>query len=188
MGIEIGKRSLLGLNFRMNELTGAYVLAQFRKIDRLIEGLHRVKDSYKQKISGKPGISFRKLNDPKGECATLLTVLLPSKEIADRVCADLGTKTISHSGWHVYSNMEQILDKKQLNPGPPFRSTEFPTDVEYRKGMLPNTDRILERAINISIGVIDAGLGSGFGVNPLSSETEIAEKAEKFVSTVGKYL
>ena len=97
-------------------------------------------------------------------------------------------KTISHSGWHVYNNMEQILEQKQLNPGPPFRSKEFPADVEYRKGMLPRTDKILERAINISIGVIDAGLGSGFGVNPKSSDDEIAAKADAFVLAVAKHL
>lgn len=188
MGIEIGKRSLLGLNFRMNELTGAYVLAQFRKLDRLLEGLHRIKDAYKARIQGKPGIAFRRLNDPRGECATLLTVLLPSKAVADKVCDDLGTKTISHSGWHVYSNMEQILEKKQLNPGPPFRSKEFPTEVEYRKGMLPRTDDILERAINISVGVIDAGLGSGFGVNPKSGDEEIAAMADAFAAAVAKHL
>jgi dTDP-4-amino-4,6-dideoxygalactose transaminase len=188
MGIEIGKRSIIGLNFRMNELTGAYVLAQFRKLDHLLAGLHRVKDAYKKRLENKPGIAFRRLNDPAGECATLLTVLLPSKEIAAKVCAELGTKTVSQSGWHVYNLMEQILEKKQLNAGPPYRSTEFPTDVEYHAGMLPKTDDLLSRAINISIGVIDAGLGSGFGVNPHSTEEEIAEKAEKFIAAVAKHL
>ena len=188
MGIEIGNRSVIGLNFRMNEITGAFVLAQFRKLDQLLERLHEVKNTYKSIIEGHRGIQFRKLNDPKGECGTLLTVLLPDKESAEKICNDLGTKTIAYSGWHVYNNMEQILGKKQLNPGPPFRSEEFKTDVEYSKGMLPQTDSILERAINISIGVIDAGLSSGFGVNPLSNRKEIEEKANRLLETVSKYV
>ncbi len=186
-GVEVGNRSVIGWNFRMNELTAAFLLAQFRKIDRLKEGLRRLKKRYKDKLQGVDGISFRKINDP-GECGTLLTVFLPTKEIADKVCGELGTTTIAHSGWHVYNNMEQILEKKQLTPGPPFRSEEFPTDVKYYKGMLPQTDGILDRAINISIGVIDAGLGAAFGVNPMSTDDEVDTKADTFISTVRKYV
>jgi dTDP-4-amino-4,6-dideoxygalactose transaminase len=186
-GVEVGNRSVIGWNFRMTELTAAFLLAQFRKLDRLKAELKRVKTRYKDKIKDVPGISFRKIGDP-GECHTLLTVFLPTIEIADKVCADLGTKTISHSGWHVYSNMEQILGKKQLTAGPPFRSTEFPTDVEYSKGMLPQTDDLVARAVNISVGVIDAGLSSGFGVNPLSTDEEIDAKADLFIKTVKKYV
>ncbi len=186
-GVEVGNRSVIGQNFRMNELTAAFLIAQFRKLDRLIDGLKRVKKRYKDKLQGVRGITFRKINDP-GECGTLLTIFLPTKDIADKVCDDLGTATIAHSGWHVYNNMEQILEKKQLTPGPPFQSKEFPTDVEYSKGMLPQTDSILDRAINISIGVVDAGLGAGFGVNPMSSDTEIDEKAELLINIVRKYV
>ncbi len=186
-GVEVGNRSVIGWNFRMNELTAAFLLAQFRKLDRLKEGLQRLKKLYKDRLEGVDGISFRKINDP-GECATLLTVFLPTKEIADKVCGELGTKTIAHSGWHVYNNMEQILEKKQLTEGPPFRSKEFPTDVEYSKGMLPKTDALIERAVNISIGVVDAGLGSAFGVNPMSTEEEIDKKAESFIGAVKKHL
>jgi len=186
-GVEVGNRSVIGWNFRMNELTAAVLLAQFRKLNRLSEGLKRVKKRYKDKLKGIEGLSFRTLNDP-GECGSLLTVFLPTKEIADKVCAELGTKTIAHSGWHVYNNMEQILEKKQLTPGPPFQSKEFPTDVEYHKGMLQQTDSLLDRAINISIGVVDAGLGAGFGVNPMSSDDEIDKTADFFISTVRKYL
>lgn len=187
-GVEVGNRSVIGQNYRMNELTAAFILAQFRKLDKLLEGLHRVKGRYKAQIEGVEGITFRRINDEKGECATLLTVFLPSKEIADKVGQELGSKTVAHSGWHVYNNMEQLLEKKQLTPGPPFWSKEFPADVEYRKGMLPKTDGLLDRAINISVGVVDPGLGSGFGVNPLSSDEEIDEKAEKLIKIVKKYV
>ncbi len=188
-GLEVGNRSVVGQNFRMNELTGAVLLAQFRKLDMLVARLHSIKKRYKDILKKElPGLQFRKLNDEEGECATLLTVLLPSKEAADAVSVKLGTKTVSHSGWHVYNNMEQILGKKQLTAGPPFHSKEFPTDVEYRIGMLPQTDAILNRAINISIGVVDAGLGSGFGINPLSTDEEIDRKAMAFVAAAKEYL
>lgn len=181
-GLEVGNRSIVGQNFRMNELTGAVLLAQTRKLDGIIKHLHGIKKQFKDVLKAElPKLQFRTLNDEEGELGTLLTVLLPTKKDADTVAEKLGTKTISHSGWHVYNNMEQILGKKQLTAGPPFRSTEFPTDVVYEKGMLPQTDDILERAINISIGVVDAGLGAGFGIDPLSTDEQIRSKAMEFV-------
>ena len=38
---------------------------------------------------------------------------------------------------------------------------------------------ILERAVNISIGVVDGGLGAGFGINILSDEAEIQATIRK---------
>ena len=54
--------------------------------------------------------------------------------------------------------------------------------------MLPQTDNLLDRAINISIGVIDAGLGAAFGVNPISSDAEIDKKADLLIDVVRKYV
>mgnify|MGYP006274621901 CR=1 FL=1 len=187
MGLEIGKRSVIGTNFRMNELTAAVLLAQLRKLDDLIADLHRVKGKLKSRLKGLPGLEFRDIVDEEGECGSLLVVFLPDAQTAQNVAKDLGSKTISESGWHVYSNMEQILEKRQLTPGPPFESTEFPTDVEYKKGMLPQTDDLLARAVNLSVGVVDSGLGSGFGLHPKATEDEIDEVAERVTKAVKKY-
>jgi dTDP-4-amino-4,6-dideoxygalactose transaminase len=189
MGVEVGKRSIIGQNYRMNELTGAVSLAQFRKLDRILGKLREVKGRFKKAITGIPGVAFRRINDEAGECATLLTVFLPSRDRAEAVAKALGTTTVAHSGWHVYANMEQLLGKKTVvDRGPPFHSKEYPTAVEYRKGMLPKTDDILSRAVNISIGVVDAGLGAAFGVNILSPDAEVDRAAERFRQAAGKAL
>ena len=60
--------------------------------------------------------------------------------------------------------------------------------MEYSKGMLPKTDALLSRTINISIGVADVGLGSGFGVTILSDDNEVDRRIEQFRKTVKKYL
>jgi hypothetical protein len=46
----------------------------------------------------------------------------------------------------------------------------------------------LSRAINISIGVVDAGLGSGFGVGLKDDNAAIDEKVAILRRVVGKYL
>ncbi|HEV2353019.1 MAG TPA: DegT/DnrJ/EryC1/StrS family aminotransferase, partial [Puia sp.] len=109
LGVEVGTRQVLGLNFRMNELTAAVAVAQLRKIDRLIATLRAKKARFKELIAGAPGVRFRRLNDPAGECATLCTVIFDSRAQAKHVAKVLGSNTLDASGWHVYSNMEHVL-------------------------------------------------------------------------------
>jgi len=185
MGVEVGKRSVIGQNFRINELSAAVLLAQFRKLDAIIERLTALKSRFKKQIQGLAGLEFRKLNDPEGECHTLITVFLPDRRSADAVAEKLGTTTVAHSGWHVYNNMENILGMKTINPkNNPVKHPLYKGKAEYRKGMLPKTDALLERAINISVGVVDRGLGSAFGINLESSDAEVDRQAETFRKAV----
>ena len=184
-GVEIGNRSIIGQNFRMNEITGAVLIAQFRRLGDIISRLREIKTRLKSQIANIPGLQFRTLNDPAGECNTLLTVYLPTKEAAEKVAAKLGTTTVSKSGWHVYNNMEQILGKKMITEhGCPYNCSCYPCHQEYHKGMLPRTDDFLARAINISVGVVDRGLGSAFGIHPHSTEKEIDQKVAEFTEAV----
>ncbi len=50
----------------------------------------------------------------------------------------------------------------------------------HGKGAYPRTDDILSRTINLSVGVVDAGLGSGFGININSTDEEIDRVATEF--------
>lgn len=171
-GVEIGNRSFVGMNMRMNELTGAVALAQTRKLDEILNTLRTKKAMLKDMLTGLPHISFRTIND-EGECATLLTILFDTKELAERFCTMTGGKPIAYSGWHVYNNMEQVLNKTTA------AKTMNVNDRVYTKHMLPQTDAILDRAVNISVGVVDKGLGSGYGINIMSSEEEIKDIGNK---------
>jgi dTDP-4-amino-4,6-dideoxygalactose transaminase len=173
-GAEIGNRTLIGINMRMNELTGAFALGQLKKLDRILATLKEKKSKLKQAIQagGIRNMSFRRINDP-GECATLLTMQFESQEVAGHVARALDSKTVYYSGWHVYNNMEQLLAYCDAGGRQP-----------YRKHMLPNTDNILQRSINLSVGVVDPGLGADFGINVLSPDDEIYQKAETFIRLV----
>ncbi len=188
-GVEVGNRAVIGQNFRMTELNAAVLLAQFRKLDRIIRRLRTLKARFKEQIKDVKGLEFRRLNDPDGDCGTILTVFLPDKKSADAVAEKLNTTTVSHSGWHVYNNMENILNMHTINPrNNPLKNQHYKGKAEYRKGMLPQTDRLLERAINISVGVVDAGLGSAFGINLESTDEEVDRQAELFARTVESIL
>ena len=168
MGVEVGNRSIVGINMRMNELSGAVALAQTRKLPAILKTLREKKAMLKAQLQDLPGVGFRTIND-EGECATLLTLLFDTKELAAKYCEKAGTAPIARSGWHVYNNMEQVLDKKTWTDAHPFHQS----DRTYEKHMLPITDDILERAVNISVGVVDKGLGAGTGININSTEEEI---------------
>lgn len=179
-GVEVGNRSIVGMNMRINELTGAVALAQLRKLDNILLTLHEKKGKLKALLKGVPGLGFRVINDEEGECATLLTLLFPDKATADKFGAKIGAKTISYSGWHVYNNMEQILEKKTSTVyNCPYVCEAYGQDIQYSAHMLPKTDSILERAVNISVGVVDKGLGAGFGININSGDDEIKAVADK---------
>ena len=184
-GVEVGKRSMFGINMRINELTGAVALAQVRKIDRILAILREKKAKLKGGVAKakSDAFSFRKIND-EGECATLLTLIFKDVETAKAFCAKAGTDTISKSGWHVYYNMEQLIEEKtHTETGCPF-ICEHTNKPSYKKGMLPKTDDLLERAVNISVGVIDKGIGSSVGINILSSDEEI----DRVANTLGEIL
>ena len=97
---------------------------------------------------------------------------------------------VADSGWHVYSNMEQILEKRTITPeGCPYTCPYYKgSEPKYWKGMLPQTDAILARAINIGIGVSDPGLGSAFGVTVRDGADEVDARAAEFRQAAGKYL
>ena len=190
LGVEVGQRPFVGLDFRMTEIQAAVLLAQLRKLDRILTHLRANKRRFKAAIAGLPSLEFREITDAEGECATLLTVFFPSEQIARQVAAELGTKVVADSGWHVYSNMEQILEKRTVTPeGCPFNCPLYKgPEPKYWKGMLPQTDSLLARAINISIGVLDPGLGSGFGITVRDGFDAVDARAEEFRSVAKKYL
>ena len=168
-GVEVGNRNVLGLNFRMNEITAAVGIAQLKKIDRIVATLREKRKRFKSLISEAKGFKFRTLNDPAGDCATVCTVIFDTREQAVKVSKALGSKTVDQSGWHVYSNMEHILNHLK-NVGQP-----------HTKGSYPKTDDILSRAMNISVGVVDGGLGTGWGININSTDAEIEAAASQFI-------
>lgn len=172
-GKSAGLRPLIGLNFKMNELTGAVALAQLRKLHEILATLRANKAAFKKHIPAIPGVSYRRLNDAEGECATMLTLLFADEAHAEAVGARLGSCTVASSGWHNYAHMDQIVHRKT-----PVESWSAPAKHTW-PGALPQTDATLRRALNISIGVVDAGLGAGFGINIRSTEDEITAVATR---------
>ena len=184
-GVEVGRRPVLGLNFRMVELQGAVLLAQLAKLDRIRSHLSRNRDIVRDGLAGLPGLEFRRRPDPDGDLATHLVLVLPDPGTAQRVAGELGSITVAASGWHVYSNMEHLLDGRTATR----RGSPFGTDPGsgYRPGMLPRTDALLARSISIGIGVLDPNLAP-VGLGMSAGPDQASELAGRLRTVIARHL
>ena len=189
LGSKYAERPFLGLNFRMTELSGAVLLAQVRKLDRIREHLRANKAIVKSAISGLPGLGFRTIVDPEGDLATHLVVTFPTPEIARSVTEELGSITLAASGWHVYANMEHLIERRTVaGRGCPFDCACYGSDeAVYRPGMLPRTDALLARSMSIGIGIFDTNLAP-WGLRMRDDAAAAHRVAERFCEVAGTYL
>ena len=181
-------RPFLGMNFRMTELSGAILLAQVRKLDLITSHLRANKAIVKEILEEVPAIDYRTLTDPDGDLATHLVVVLPSKEIAANVAQEVGSRTLSESGWHTYSKMNHLLEKRTVTgKGCPFDCGDpGHSHGDYRVGMLPRTDALLERSMSIGIGVWDPNLAP-FGLRMRDGAAEARKVGATFRDAVIKH-
>ncbi len=186
---KYAERPFLGMNFRMTELSGAVLLAQVRKLDMIRSHLRANKKIVKAAIEDLPGLGFREIVDPEGDLATHLVVTFPSAEVAKAVTAKLGSIPLAASGWHVYSNMEHLLEKRTVSgKGCPFDCSCYGHgQADYRAGMLPQTDALLARSMSIGIGVSDANLAP-FGLRMRDDEAAARAVADRFREAAGTHL
>ena len=181
-------RPFLGMNFRMTELSGAVLGAQVRKLDQITSHLRANKAIVKDILGEVPMIDFRTLTDPEGDLATHLVVVLPTAEMARNVVAEVGSRTLSESGWHTYSRMNHLIERRTINgKGCPF-DCDIPghSHGEYQPGVLPQTDDLLERSLSIGIGVKDPNLAP-FGLRMRDGEAEARKVGAIFRDAVIKH-
>ncbi|HKJ26619.1 MAG TPA: DegT/DnrJ/EryC1/StrS family aminotransferase, partial [Anaerolineales bacterium] len=145
-GVEVGARAIIGLDFRLTELQAAVLLGQLKKLDAMLAHMRANKALYKSLIADLPGINFRELPDPPGDIGTLLVVFFKDEGTARKVAAELGSKVVADSGWHVYNNMEHILEYRTVterhNPVLSPAYTSAGGEGYLEKGMLPQTDAL----------------------------------------------
>jgi dTDP-4-amino-4,6-dideoxygalactose transaminase len=163
--------SILGLNFRMHELTGAVARAQLKKLPSILSRLRDNKTRLRDAIGSLPYCQERRIHDAAGECATVLAYSFTSAQQAKMLADSLGTITLSQSGKHNYANIPQLAHRAL--PVGSFRGS-------FKAGVLPQTDALLARTVALSVGVVDSYLGTGFGVDIHSNDTEIQRVARLF--------
>jgi 8-amino-3,8-dideoxy-alpha-D-manno-octulosonate transaminase len=152
-------RTILGFNFRMNELQGALGLAQLRKLDYLIGEQKKNKKFIMDVLANVSGVKFRVKPDPEGDSATFLAFNLPSEDQAQKfqnLLAAEGVDTVCYKRnlWHYVPNWEHFLAKSTANSKKyPFTNPAYKGKVEYGKENIPQAEDILGRTLVMGISV-----------------------------------
>ena len=152
-------RTILGFNYRMNELQGALGLAQLRKLDWLIGEQKKNKQAIKNMLGNVPGVKFRELPDPEGDTATFLAFNLPDEAAAERFQKALGgngvdTVCFKKNLWHYVPNWEHFQSWCTANSQRfPFSNPMYRGKIDYGRHLIPRAEDILGRTLVMGISV-----------------------------------
>lgn len=160
-----------GVNYRMNELTGAVMLAQLRKLDGILADTRANQHMILDGIRKIQGITPRPVNDPEGDTGICIMFYLDDAEKVPEITAALQAEGIAASGrgriaastttthknmpdWHVYDSWDHIINKGTPTPdGCPYTCPLYKGDApsHYTKSMCPNTLSYLNRTVHLDI-------------------------------------
>jgi 8-amino-3,8-dideoxy-alpha-D-manno-octulosonate transaminase len=152
-------RTILGFNFRMNEIQGALGLAQLRKLPTIIAEQKKNKATIKESLSNVPDVGFRNIPDPDGDTATFLGFNLPEEGMAEKFQKALGAEGVDtvcfkKNSWHYLPNWEHFLARSTANSKKyPFMDPSYRGKVNYDRSTIPQAEDILGRTLVMGISV-----------------------------------
>jgi len=152
-------RTILGFNYRMNELQGAIGLAQLRKLDRVIAGQRANKATIKAMLANVRGVGFRELPDADGDTATFLAFNLPTEDLAARfqkalAAGGVDTTCFKFNKWHYVPNWEHFLAQATANAKQyPFKDPSYAGKASYGREGIPRAEDLLGRTLVMGISV-----------------------------------
>ena len=151
-------RTILGFNYRMNELQGAIGLAQLRKLDRVIAAQRKNQAAIMEMLAPIRGLKFRAVSDPEGDSATFLGFNLPreaqTKAFQKALKAEgIDTVRFKDNFWHYVPNWEHFLAKSTANSKKQPFSDRRNRKVIYSRKAIPQAEDLLGRTLIMGISV-----------------------------------
>jgi 8-amino-3,8-dideoxy-alpha-D-manno-octulosonate transaminase len=140
--------SFIGTNFRMSEFTGGVLLAQVRKLDRIVSDVRANARRVYQAIEDLPGIRFRKRPDPDGELGTGVYLEFRSKDLRDRFMKAMEAENVpaARPAGSVLLPVEpHIMRKQTVHPAWPSFNSSRGKSIQYGPESCPRTIDILNR-------------------------------------------
>ncbi len=147
---------ILGTNYRISELHAAVGLAQFRKIDIMLEKLRANKKVLKDYLKKFPQVTFRPLPDEDGDSATVLNFFLPTQQDAERIAGELAQEGVGAAYWynnnyHFIKNWDHLKEYKVAGPV----GMQFLGEPQDFKALdLPKSYDIIGRLISINMQIM----------------------------------
>lgn len=154
IGGEARLNPFVGCNFRMNEFSGGVLLAQLRKLDRIIGAARANARRVYQGLSGIEGVTFRRRSDPDGDIGVGVYLDLKTKDRRDRFMAAMKAENVPASppsGSAVLPVQPYIENKVTVHPEWPTFRTERGKAIRYGPAACPRTLDILGRFAGVLI-------------------------------------
>lgn len=146
-----------GMQFRMNELTGAVGLAQLRNLDRRVLNVTRQHfRCLKERLRADcPGLKFRVSQDESGDAGIAFYMDLEQADRAQRFSDALRAEGLQLGATTRACNMlaaDWVLERRQVHPNlPPFGAGCPGESVRYRSDECPRTDEIIASFVCVPI-------------------------------------
>lgn len=154
----LGKPNLgwfAGGNYRMNEMTGAVMRAQLRKLDTIVSSVRRHAHSLREQTQNLAGLKPRRLSDPAGDIGLWVYTSLATPELRDKFVAALRAEKVPASrpgGSLPLPPVPYIANKVTMHPDWPSFSTPRGKAIRYGAECCPRTIQMFDRAVSIDIG------------------------------------
>jgi 8-amino-3,8-dideoxy-alpha-D-manno-octulosonate transaminase len=144
---------------RMGELVASIATVQMRRLPAIVRTMRASKSRIKSRLEGVPGLSFRRLNDPRGDTGNFLVLLLADAATAREAVRRMraaglgGVDRIADFGMHIYSNIPQLVRRVPLSrAGNPWRLPANRGLVRnYSRGACPASDALFGRSVIVAI-------------------------------------
>jgi dTDP-4-amino-4,6-dideoxygalactose transaminase len=146
--------SIAGSQFRMSEFTGGVLLAQLRKLDRIVDSVRSSARRVYDGIRDLPGIQLRGLPDPQGELGAAVFVGFDSKATCERFRAAMKAENVPASlpgGSAILPIAPHVEHKRTVHPAWPSFTSERGRTIRYGAECCPRTLDILSRFAGVSL-------------------------------------
>jgi dTDP-4-amino-4,6-dideoxygalactose transaminase len=137
-----------GANYRMSEFTGGVLLAQLRKLDRIVAAVRSNAQRVYEGVRDLPGAKFRLLPDPAGELGAGVFLDFGTKARCDRFLAAMKAENIGAAkpgGSVILPTLPHVIAKKTIHPNWPSFQSARGKAIRYGADTCPNTIDILQR-------------------------------------------
>jgi dTDP-4-amino-4,6-dideoxygalactose transaminase len=155
-----------GVNMRSNDITGAILREQLKRLDGILADLRRIKKAIMGALDGK--VRFNPSNDIEGDCGTTLPFLFDTVDDAAAYEKKIGGLRPINTDKHVYRNWSPILEKRgaHVDAFDPFRNKKNAgLNMKYSADMCKKSLDLLSRTVY-------------FLIDPNWTDDEVARKIE----------
>lgn len=147
-----------GQNYRMSEITGAVLVAQWKKLDRVTGAMrancNKVRELLLREV---PGAKMRLLPDPEGYIGSTFASILPSAEATQRFVKAMAAEGVPafllYGGKPVYMNPQVYHQRGAEGRSFPF-DYKFKKPVSYTEQMCPRAADLLNRTAFVQISPV----------------------------------